>query len=95
MLSFSFSGCAQKKTNMVNEKELQSIREKNLQKDIKSLNDKAVVEDVEPTDHIEPVIDGRPLTLEDAVTYAYNIIWMLLSINWSVIFRKKLLLEPN
>ncbi|MCJ7539892.1 MAG: hypothetical protein MUO88_09550, partial [Desulfobacterales bacterium] len=73
-LSFSFTGCALNTTNMVNERELQSIREKNLQKDIKSLNDRAVVEDVESTDHIEPVIDG-PLTLEDAVEYAiqYNL----------------------
>ncbi len=69
MLSFLFTGCAQNKTNVVNEKELQSIREKNLQKDIKSLNDMALVEDVESTDHFEPVIDG-PLTLEDAIEYA-------------------------
>jgi outer membrane protein TolC len=68
-LSFSFTGCALNTTAMVDERELQSMRAKNLQKDIKSLNDKAVVEDVESTNHIEPVIDG-PLTLEDAIEYA-------------------------
>jgi len=68
-LSFSYTGCAQNKTQVVNEKELQSIREKNLQKDVKSLNDRKFVEDGESKDHIEPIFD-RPLTLEDAIDYA-------------------------
>jgi outer membrane protein TolC len=74
MSSFSFSGCAQNKTNVVNEKELQSIRKKNFHKDIKLLTDRAIVEDAESSAQIEPVING-PLTLEDAVAYAikYNL----------------------
>jgi hypothetical protein len=68
-LSFSYTGCAQNKTHVVNEKELQSIREKNLQNDVKSLNDREFVDDGDSKDHIEPIFD-RPLTLEDAIDYA-------------------------
>ncbi len=74
MTSLVFNGCSFNNVHGIDENELSSIREKNLQENIKSLQESTSAEDEGSSVPAVHDIDG-PITLADAVAYAlkYNL----------------------